>query len=462
MDTTKTDFDTIHKVRLSEVRPSEENKKIYSPSHEDRAIKLANDIKRNGQLEPLLVTLDGVIISGHTRYQAMQLLGRKFVKVRYHSIYSDDPDFVKLLVAANNQRVKSNQELLNEISVTIDPEAYTKRQRLQKMNLENGVDLKRVEGALKSSRRMTGYYSEAVAAIKKLLIDFEEYRPLTVRSIHYQLLNDPPIISKRHGVPRRFQNNRKDYNTLSRITTKMRINGVIPFNWIEDKTRKYEPNRGFLSMYEFLEQEYQTLLAGYSRDFMQDQDKHVVIVCEKETVSSLINLVIEKYPVPVIYTKGGASADVRYRLLVDWHRNGKKPICLLVLSDLDPAGYRIQDSFVGSIKEDFADWLDGTPVYAYRAGITLDHVKKYNLHTSMYAKKTDTNYREFVEATGSTEAYELDALPPDMFVDELTKALEQVIDVKKVNDQIAAFNPEATELERLRELTLSVLRDVQK
>jgi len=54
--------DKILKVRLDEIKPSEENPDIYNRPHEDRIRKLANDIKRNGLLEPLIITSDNIIL----------------------------------------------------------------------------------------------------------------------------------------------------------------------------------------------------------------------------------------------------------------------------------------------------------------------------------------------------------------------------------------------------------------
>ena len=62
----------IEKVRMSDIKPSDINKKIYQPHHEDRIVKLSNNIKKNGLMEALIVSRDGVIVSGHTRYAALK------------------------------------------------------------------------------------------------------------------------------------------------------------------------------------------------------------------------------------------------------------------------------------------------------------------------------------------------------------------------------------------------------
>jgi hypothetical protein len=429
--------DSIEKVRMDSIRPSEQNKEIYNGHHEDRISKLANDIKRNGLLEPLIVSTDNVIISGHTRYKALKQLKRTFVKIRRANISSDHPAFSKLLVAANNQRVKTDDERGRELKVEVDPEAYFRNKSF--LNRFGDTDLKQVEGSLKKSRTLSDNYADIVKAVKKIMEENKVYLPITLRAIHYQLLNDPPILSKRKG--KRYTNTRADYQRLSEIVTKMRVNKIIPFEWITDGTRKYNRNRGWDDVYSYQKYQLRYFLQTYQRDLVQTQPAYIAIICEKETISNTVDGVATEYGVPVLYTKGISSVDARFRLVKDWERNGEKErIILLILSDLDPAGFRIQDSFVGSLKSDFPNMA--AKIEAYRVGVTLEQVKKYNLFSDMNAKKSDSNYKDFVKRTGLTKAYELDALKPTDLSRELDEAVMAVIDTEKYNEEVKRYYKE--------------------
>ncbi|MDP6586727.1 MAG: ParB/RepB/Spo0J family partition protein, partial [Anaerolineales bacterium] len=120
----------VEKVRMDSIRPSNQNDHIYNAIHEDRLIKLANDIKRNGLINPLMVSIDNVIIDGHTRYKAMQYKGYKFVCVRRCNVHSTDPEFTALLVSANDQRIKTDQEKTREITATVDKHIYSYQQAI--------------------------------------------------------------------------------------------------------------------------------------------------------------------------------------------------------------------------------------------------------------------------------------------------------------------------------------------
>ena len=65
----KTEHDLFF-MRLDSMWPSPENDTLYRPAlqTDPAIIKLADDIKRNGLLDPIVVSRDGFIVSGHRRY----------------------------------------------------------------------------------------------------------------------------------------------------------------------------------------------------------------------------------------------------------------------------------------------------------------------------------------------------------------------------------------------------------
>ena len=87
--------------RLETIRPSPENAKLYRPvdPNDPEVIALAESIRQYGVQEPLVVTIDGWILSGHRRHIAARLAGLKTVPCRVHPVRRDvDHDtFVTLL-----------------------------------------------------------------------------------------------------------------------------------------------------------------------------------------------------------------------------------------------------------------------------------------------------------------------------------------------------------------------------
>lgn len=69
----------IELYEIENVHPYEFNNKKHPEKHIDL---LMRSIKTHGHLDPLVLDRDGVIISGHGRFEALKRLGRKKVAVR--------------------------------------------------------------------------------------------------------------------------------------------------------------------------------------------------------------------------------------------------------------------------------------------------------------------------------------------------------------------------------------------
>src|SRR5687767_12960891 len=72
----------VRMVRLSDIRPSPENLDIYKPVTPESVTSLAFEVARDGVLEPIVVTLDDYILSGHRRHMAATVAGLEEVPVR--------------------------------------------------------------------------------------------------------------------------------------------------------------------------------------------------------------------------------------------------------------------------------------------------------------------------------------------------------------------------------------------
>jgi ParB family chromosome partitioning protein len=87
---------------------------IYHPVRSDdpAIIELAHSIQEHGVLEPITITRDRYIVSGHRRYAATRLAGFDKIDCRVLPMDSSDPRFMELLMAFNQQRVKTLDEFM--------------------------------------------------------------------------------------------------------------------------------------------------------------------------------------------------------------------------------------------------------------------------------------------------------------------------------------------------------------
>ena len=95
---------------LTNIKPNPVNDEIYSQTDlEDLKLSL----QTHGQLEPLVVNNDLVIISGHRRYFSMMQLGWTECDIRVTNLDND----IVALIEFNRSRIKSVNDILNESRV---------------------------------------------------------------------------------------------------------------------------------------------------------------------------------------------------------------------------------------------------------------------------------------------------------------------------------------------------------
>ncbi len=99
---------------VDQLRVHDENAKIYGDK--ENIDDLLKSIKAYGILDPLLITKDGRVISGHRRLSAAQKLGIQDVPVRVFES-EDEIDILAALLEHNRQRVKSKAQIAAEASL---------------------------------------------------------------------------------------------------------------------------------------------------------------------------------------------------------------------------------------------------------------------------------------------------------------------------------------------------------
>ena len=124
--------------KLSSIRPYDTN-----PRHNDKAVQaVANSIREFGFRQPIVVDVEGVIVVGHTRWKAAQLLGLADVPV--HVVTDLSPAQARAYRIADNQTNNLSdwdydllvKELvaLQEIAFDLEPIGFTPEDLVQILN----------------------------------------------------------------------------------------------------------------------------------------------------------------------------------------------------------------------------------------------------------------------------------------------------------------------------------------
>ena len=441
---------------IAEIKPTWQNELIYAPfaPDNDDDWQLIQSIRAHGIQEPLVLSSDGRLLSGHRRLAAARYLGLERVPVRFDSIVFDDlPSEQKLEVLQrfNQQRAKTFEELVREKLLHIDTKAAHRKLLQQQIERIKGPSLPRNVDLGVSKRRPKITTTLFGGAALKVVRENEPYWPLTVRRIHYLLLNDPPLRHDRK--PGRYGNTAADYKALTNLVTRLRLTGYIPMQAIEDGTRPTLGLQGFDSADEFVEQEARNFLTGYSRNLLQGQSVHVEVILEKSALRTIVEEVAREFCVPVTTTRGYCSLPPRYDIWSRFRRSGKKQLVLLFLTDFDPDGEQIAASFASSMRDDFGV----NSMVCTKVLLTSEDIKKYELPSDVDAKSSSPQYAKFVRKHGH-QAVELDAAPVWLIQEQLRDAIKATLDLELLNQQREQEALDAADIEAIRTAILDFMK----
>lgn len=261
----------------------------------------------------------------------------------------------------------------------------------------------------------------------------EEYQAqdikLTLRQLYYQLV-------ARDLLP----NKQSEYNKLGRLTRDARYCGLIDWEAIEDRIRV--PRIPF--EFEDIAHLVESAVNSYRLDRWEGQEYYVELFCEKDALSSVLAPIADTWHVPFCINRGYDSAtalfDTGQRVLAAID-NGKMPI-ILYIGDHDPSGL----DMVRDIKDRLVEFCYSDPgIRIERIALTSEQVRRYDPPPN-FTKFKDTRAAKYIEKYGR-HCWEVDALPPDVLNDIVSRAIGELVDVE-LRD--AVIERETADKRRLR------------
>ena len=443
-----------------QIIPSSQNDKLYRPPDEDDpALKaLAESIRDNGIQEPLVLSLDDFIVSGHRRFAAGRMIGLAEFPVRRKNIRSTDPDFLKTVREFNRQREKTFAESIREqvIDALDNPgEAYSKlcevRYRESEVDLDHGtIDM----GDPKKRSRISAAKMPMIKAINKALKELKRFLPTSNRTIFYRLLNDPPLrhASKPHS---KFANNLQCYKDLNDLLLRARLEGLVPIDAINDETRPVTHWAVHSGPSAFVREHLDDLFSGYRRNMMQSQPNHIEIVCEKNTAAPIVKRVAGRYSIPVITGRGYSSYPPLRDLRRRFEASGKSKCIVVFVTDHDPEGWNIGESFARLMRDEHH--VSG--IVPVKAALTFEQVEEYALPHGMKAKPGSSRYKSFIKRFGEF-VFELEALNPADLETIIEQSIESLIDIEAFQREQDAEEQDAGKIEALRRAAVHAVGEI--
>jgi hypothetical protein len=228
--------------------------------------------------------------------------------------------------------------------------------------------------------------------------------PMTLRQLYYRFVALDIL-----------ENKESQYSYLGEAVKEARIEGRIPWHWVEDRTRsadagdhdKTDPRDHFERWLDA----FRNCDQRFHRPRWEDQPRYVEVWVEKEALAGVFASVAEDLKVVSFPNRGYTSvtllhdAAVRFREATE-ERDLEAPPTILYFGDFDPSGQDIERNIRDKLNDTF-----GVPVEVERVALTRAQIEERRLPPQP-AKRTDARYETFVEEHGDL-AVELDALPPE-------------------------------------------------
>jgi len=264
-------------------------------------------------------------------------------------------------------------------------------------------------------------------------------------------LNDPPLKqtpkrSKHSEEHYRYRNDDSSFNSLIDLLTSARYHGQVSMTCIDDPTRPQKQFGGFDSVSEFVRQEVDGFLTGYHRDRQQGQPRHIEVFGEKATLYRIIERACSSYYVPFNIGRGFCSIPVWRDIAKRFRQSGCGRMTLIIVSDYDPEGLELADDAIRSLN------LHRVPVDGHRIAVTPEQIVELDLAEDFNpAKESSSRFNSFVERTGDSKTWEVEALPPDYLVEQIKAAIEANMDMEVFDKVCEQEEEDCGELVQIRE-----------
>ena len=457
---------TAYLISPWELRTPNANDLIYGKVADDQTIdRLAESIKRRGVLVPLLVNRKGVIASGNRRCVAACHAGMDEVPCFIVDVDEDDPDFVPLLIEANEQRKKNNWTELSEFgikNVECHPTKWLEMRRLESETqarcggVAKALDVEKATRKRKGIVRARQLADAAIAAVKAELEE-TELGATTVRQIHYRILHMTPVPVTDTRTGKKYSS--ENYDALTDVVARLRVNGEISFDSIIDALRTLYTPQTWANAADYVRGVLDKLEKNYIRDCMRSQNAYYCVLCEKEALGELFRQHVSwKFPgASVAVCRGYGSLSLAHQIHAEFERSGKAHLVLLAFSDCDPDGLEIVDDMMKKLIE---VGLDASEFTLARCGLTHDQARKFGaqaLPLKEGSKSQKTKAKAFVERTGSSETFELEAIPSKVLLQILDDEMLARMDTDTYFAEASAYRQDVMDIEQFKSNLLAAL-----
>ena len=278
-----------------------------------------------------------------------------------------------------------------------------------------------------------------VERVRQILYELRAYWPVTLRQVYYRLVAAQDIPNETNA-----------YKKLSRMLAKARLDGLVSWEAVEDRTRRSLTPACWDSSDHFIREETEDYLHGYRRDLLEAQEHALEVWVEKDALSHVCYRGASPYCVPVVVARGFSSVTYLHECRCRINRNATrgKSTVILYFGDLDPSGWEMLPSMAHTLQ---VEMEVGGAVKFERCALLPEQVEHFDLpHNPDALKVTDSRAKKYVERFGDL-AVELDALAPSELEKLVRDNIERWLDLELLQEEREAEQAESEGIHDLRQ-----------
>ena len=250
-----------------------------------------------------------------------------------------------------------------------------------------------------------GPTKELLNQVEEVLVEYEDYLPLTIRQIYYRLIGAYD-----------YDKTEQSYFRLCGHLTSARRARLIPMHVIRDDGGSVLRQRHWSGAEQFLAA-IRAQAARLELDHSDGQTTRLVVMCEAVGMAPQLARVANPFGVTVMSGGGTDSVTDKYNFALELATHDR-PTELLHIGDHDPSGVHIFLAFMEDVQA-FSRDLGGDVKFT-RLAVTPDQIRRFRLPT---APPKLSDKRAFRGQTCQAEA-----LAPDDLAGILRDAIEARID----------------------------------
>ena len=244
----------------------------------------------------------------------------------------------------------------------------------------------------KSRRRRTR--AEVQQLQDQIRESLEHDHPLSIRHLFYLMTN--PRLPE--SVPKTDRGEPNGYKLVQYHVTRMRREGLIPYGWITDATR-----RGFhVPTYDGRSDFLRRVAGAYRANLWQYSPHYVEVWSESRSIAGVIEDDCDELAVSLYPAGGFTSISLAYQAaeqITQATDHGVYPAEIIYVGDYDPAGVLIDKSIERELRKHVDPDVE---LNFHRIAITPEQIEQYDLPTK--PRKAKDKRSQHVKETVEAEA----------------------------------------------------------